>query len=144
MTMSKIDLRPGWFLIIAAIFIAKVQYTNGFNVRDLLFDVGIVLPGLIAVWRQHHQRLAICVLNTVIVAAFFFAAWNVYATAHPSLGDVLFLNKVFSLSVIVWPLALVWACFPVTKATRRHAAKASWRGGISNNRWARLKAKSDW
>jgi hypothetical protein len=103
-----------WFTLVAAIFVAKVQYSNGFNVRDLLVCTGMVLPGLIADRRRHHHSLAICVLNTVMIVALALAGRNAWGPGA-KLADVLFLNAVFYLSVIVWPIAVVWACLPVQR-----------------------------
>jgi hypothetical protein len=66
------------------------------------------LPMLVADLRQHHNKLAIAVLNTTLVVL-------VNVLAYSQFGGMLLFGFISILSSIGWLVALVWSCLKVQK-----------------------------
>ena len=66
------------------------------------------LPMLIADLRQHHNKMAIAVLNGVLMAL-------VVTLAYSRFGGMLLFAPVFVLASVGWLVALVWSCLKVEK-----------------------------
>jgi hypothetical protein len=66
------------------------------------------LPMVIADFREHHNKLAIAMLNGTLVTL-------VMTVAYSKFGGVLMFALVFMLSSIGWLVALVWSCLKVKK-----------------------------
>jgi hypothetical protein len=82
------------------------------NISQALLTTAIFafwfLPAVIAIWRAHHNRLAICVLTLLMVVILPIAAW--LGSGEPALGII-----VTALCIPGWLVALIWS---ITKVER--------------------------
>jgi hypothetical protein len=100
-TLSKITLG-------VVCWVALIAVTNQGNMVPPLVNAIMCLPMLVADFRQHHNKLAIAVLNGTLVAL-------VVTVGYSEFGGVLMFGLVFILSSIGWFVALIWSCLRVQK-----------------------------
>jgi hypothetical protein len=98
-----------WLGISALCWIALITLTNQGNPTPTIVNAIMCAPILIADFRQHHNKLAIAVLNGVALVAL------VQMVAYSQFGGLLIVALVFMLSTTGWFVALVWSCLKVQK-----------------------------
>ena len=97
-----------WLGIVVLCAVGLVAVTNPNNLNPPLFLAIMCLPMVIADFREHHNKLAIAMLNGTLVTL-------VMTVAYSKFGGVLMFALVFMLSSIGWLVALVWSCLKVKK-----------------------------
>jgi hypothetical protein len=98
--VNKIGLVVLGLVVLAAV--------NGSGSNSWLIIATACLPMVIADVRQHHNKLAIVMLNSTLAVL-------VGTVAYSQFGGILMFTLVFFLSTIGWFVALVWSCTRVRK-----------------------------
>jgi hypothetical protein len=100
---TKPKPRQPWLGIGLLVWVLGTAVANGPNLTSATIFAIAILPMIIADFRNHHNRLAIIMLNGVLAVL-------VATVIKSDFGGILMFALVFTLSSIGWLAALVWSC----------------------------------